>query len=258
MAISVSTPTKTAKDYEFGLPWPMLISGFLLLAAIFGTYRWYMHAYAFEVGMDYFEPIFQTYWMNLLWAQIVFLAVALVGGLYFVWTTREKDVLNISPQLELQRYLLVFGFISVVAMVIVMAISSFAESDAAWHQVSIRDTDFTPTHIILFYFCVPTMIVGLALALVWVHTRLPDYHNRVSVPMIIMFTTPLMIMPNVGFNEWGHTFFYAEELFAAPIHYGFVVLLWGFFALSGFILQCLERIKILTSLKSTPVNAKTA
>jgi methane/ammonia monooxygenase subunit C len=232
----------------------MLISGFLILAAIFGAYRWYLHAYAFEVGMDYFEPVFQTYWMSLLWIQLAVLGAVFVGGMYYVWTTRDKDVLNISPQLELQRYMLIFAFIAIVAMVIVMAISSFAESDAAWHQVSIRDTDFTPTHIILFYFCVPGMIVGMAIAVVWVHTRLPDFYNRLSIPMLIMLTTPLMIMPNVGFNEWGHTFFYAEELFAAPIHYGFVVLLWGFFAMSGFFVQCLSRIAVLTKINLKPAD----
>ena len=236
---------------NFGIPWAKLLPAFFILLGIFGAYRWYLHACAFKVGTDYFEPVFQTYWMSLFWTQILVLGAVFVFGCYYLWKTREKDVLSISPQLELQRYILIFGFLSVVAMVIIMAISSFAESDAAWHQVTIRDTDFTPTHIILFYFCVPTMIVALAFALIWVHTRMPDFHNRLSIPMLIMFIAPVMIMPNVGFNEWGHTFFYAEELFAAPIHYGFVVLLWGFFALGGFILQCLARIKILTTVENS-------
>ena len=249
MATITSRPTYKEDDkFSIRLPWPTLISGFLILGVIFGVYRWYLHTYAFEVGMDYFEPIFQTYWMNLFWAQIIVLSAVFAGGLYFVWKTREKDVLNISPQLELQRYLMIFGFISVVVMVLVMAVSTFAESDAAWHQVTIRDTDFTPTHIILFYFCVPSMIVGLGIAIVWVHTRLPDFHKRLSVPMFMMFAAPMLVMPNVGFNEWGHTFFYAEELFAAPIHWGFVVLLWGLFAISGFFIQCFSRIAVLTKI----------
>jgi methane/ammonia monooxygenase subunit C len=33
-----------------------------------------------------------------------------------------------------------------------------------------------------------------------------------------------MILVSVGFNEWGHTFWFREEFFAAPIHYGFVIL----------------------------------
>jgi methane/ammonia monooxygenase subunit C len=50
-----------------------------------------------------------------------------------------------------------------------------------------------------------------------------------------------MIMPNYGFNEWGHTFFYMEELFAAPIHYGFVLMGWAFFALVPLLVQMLDR-----------------
>lgn len=250
--IASSSPSRADDKVELRLPWPTLISCFSILALIFGAYRWYLHAYAFDVGMDYFEPVFQTYWMNLFWIQLLVLTAVSIGGLSYVWRTRDKDVLNISPQLELQRYMLIFGFISTVVIVLVMAISTFAESDAAWHQVTIRDTDFTPTHIILFYFCVPTMIAGIGLAIVWVHTRMPDFHKRLSVPMLIMFITPLLVMPNVGFNEWGHTFFYAEELFAAPIHYGFVILLWGFFAMTGFLVQCLSRIAILTKVNLKP------
>jgi methane/ammonia monooxygenase subunit C len=28
---------------------------------------------------------------------------------------------------------------------------------------------------------------------------------------------PLMILPNVGLNEWGHAFWFVDELFAAPL-----------------------------------------
>ncbi|HBC57022.1 MAG TPA: hypothetical protein DCZ03_07655, partial [Gammaproteobacteria bacterium] len=36
----------------------------------------------------------------------------------------------------------------------------------------------------------------------------------------------------------------------APIHWGFVILGWGFFGIMGFMLQCLRRILVLTSLES--------
>jgi len=67
--------------------------------------------------------------------------------------------------------------------------------------------------------------------------------------MMLIVMGPMLIMPNLGFNEWGHTFFYAEELFAAPIHYGFVVLGWAFFGITGLLAQCLHRVFILTALK---------
>ena len=56
-----------------------------------------------------------------------------------------------------------------------------------------------------------------------------------------------MIMPNYGFNEWGHTFFYAEELFAAPIHYGFVFLGWSLFFLVPLAMQLISQMARLIS-----------
>jgi methane/ammonia monooxygenase subunit C len=46
-----------------------------------------------------------------------------------------------------------------------------------------------------------------------------------------------MILPNVGLNEWGHTFWFMEELFVAPLHYGFVVFGWLALAIMGVLLQ---------------------
>ena len=123
----------------------------------------------------------------------------------------------------------------------------WVEADAAWHQVTIRDTDFTPTHIQLFYGVIPLAAVGIVLGTLWMHTRMPDFQGRVSIPLCIVAAAPLLIMPNLGYNEWGHTFFYAEELFAAPVHYGFVVLGWGLFAIGGFLIQCIRRIITLTN-----------
>ena len=89
--------------------------------------------------------------------------------------------------------------------------------------------------------------MGAIIGAIWLHTRMPDFSGRVSVPFFITAMAPILIMPNLGLNEWGHTFFYAEELFAAPIHWGFVVLGWGLFALGGFFIQCIKRVQVLTT-----------
>jgi len=34
-------------------------------------------------------------------------------------------------------------------------------------------------------------------------------------------------------NEWGHTFWFMEELFVAPLHYGFVFFGWAALAVMG-------------------------
>lgn len=229
---------------------PTKFIGILSLAviAVLGTYRWYLHNYSFSVGLDYFEPIFETYWMSLFYTQLVVVALATTGGLIALWLTREKNLSALSPAAELQRYYFIFGMLSVVAGLFVIGLQIYAEADAAWHQVTIRDTDFTPTHIILFYFVAPALVGFLLNAGLWLHTRMPDFANRVSIPLLIVVMGPMLILPNLGFNEWGHTFFYAEELFAAPIHYGFVILGWGFFGLTGLLAQCLRRVMVLTSL----------
>lgn len=229
------------------VPWLFmaLLLGSTLL--VFGTYRWYQQNYSFNVGLDYFEPEFQTYWMNLFYIQMTVIILSAMIIAPIVWFTRPKDVQAITPHQELNYYYLILSLMAVSSIGLLATLGLFVEADAAWHQVTIRDTDFTPTHIALFYFALPIAFVGAALGALWVHTRLPDFANRISVPLAIATAGPVLIMPNLGLNEWGHTFFYAEELFAAPIHWGFVALAWAFFAIAGFILQCLGRVRVLTS-----------
>lgn len=251
MAIAANNPNKAAASpitidkVKFPTKFIAVVS--LVVLAILGTYRWYLHNFSFSVGLDYFEPIFQTYWMSLFYTQLVVIALVTSGSLVTLWLTR-KNLQDLSPAEELQRYFYVFGLMAVVAGLFVVGLQIYAEADAAWHQVTIRDTDFTPTHIILFYFMAPALTGFLINAALWMHTRLPDFANRVSIPLLVVVMGPMLIMPNLGFNEWGHTFFYAEELFAAPIHYGFVVLGWGFFGLTGVLAQCLHRVMVLTSM----------
>ncbi|MBL4865711.1 MAG: methane monooxygenase/ammonia monooxygenase subunit C [Pseudomonadales bacterium] len=227
-------------------PWKLIISVFTAIMSVFIVYRIYQHKMAFTVGLDYFEPEFQIYWMNLLYIQLTVLCIGGTALLAWIWFTREKElVLEISREEEVFRYFKLLGLFTVFAVITWVSASLYTEADAAWHQVTVRDTDFTPTHIPLFYFGIPVMIIfGFAL-FTWGHTRLPDFYHRISLPFAIAIGGPLLIMPNLGYNEWGHTFFYAEELFAAPIHWGFVVLGWAIFFVGGFILQMLRRLDVL-------------
>jgi methane/ammonia monooxygenase subunit C len=257
MAVVANTPGKAAKSRiltidKVGFPLKFIATAALIVVAIMGTYRWYLVNYSFTVGLDYFEPQFQTYWMSLFYTQLAVIGTVTTAGLIGLWLTREKNLQDLPAVEELQRYFYVFGILSVVAGLFVIGLEVFAEADAAWHQVTVRDTDFTPTHIVLFYFIVPAFVGMLLMAALWLHTRLPDFANRVSLPMLLIVMGPALIMPNLGFNEWGHTFFYAEELFAAPVHWGFVVLGWAFFGITGLLVQCLRRVITLT--KSPLVN----
>ena len=50
---------------------------------------------------------------------------------------------------------------------------------------------------------------------------------------MVAIVGPFMILPNVGLNEWGHTFWFMEELFVAPLHYGFVFFGWAALGVLG-------------------------
>ncbi len=245
---AITAPAEAAPSIRG--PWMFAAAVGILAGLLFGVYRWYQQNYSFNVGMDYFEPEFQTYWMSLFYVQMTVIPLVGAVALAVLWFTRDRNVRAISPQEELKRYYFVLTLLAVASILAAVIFGLFVEADAAWHQTTVRDTDFTPTHIALFYFAIPAALVGLTFAWMWVHTRLPEFTQRISVPLSLVVAGPILIMPNLGFNEWGHTFFYAEELFAAPIHWGFVALAWGIYALGGFAVQCVARVAELTRLSS--------
>jgi len=200
-----------------------------------------MHQNAFTFGLDYFEPEFQTYWMSLFWAQVVVGGLVFTGLTGYLWKTREMHPDQVTPREELSRYFGLLGWIFTFALILATLGSLATESDAAWHQVTIRDTDFTPTHIGLFYFALPALIITSVGLFVYAKTRLPQHADKYLLPLAIALSGPILILPTVGFNEWGHTFFYAEELFGAPIHYGFAFLGLALLAVGGVVVHIFTR-----------------
>ncbi len=225
-----------------GAPWAKFFMAVLFVGVVFGMYRIYQHATSFTVGLDYFSPEFQKYWMTLLYIQLPVLTAIGAGIAGWLYWTRDKNLDALKPAEELRRYLVLLSLVLMFGLIAYLVASPFTEADAAWHQVTVRDTDFTPTHIVLFYFGIPCFIISAMTSFVYARTRLPEFANRISVSFALVVAGPVMIMPNLGLNEWGHTFFYAEELFAAPIHWGFVLLGWSAFAAGGLLVQMLRRI----------------
>lgn len=229
------------------VPW-LLGYGVALVALLaVGGIKWYQHVYSWNVGMDAWAPEFQSFWMSIFYTQIILLPILGAVGAAYLWFTRDRNIANLPAKQELGRYYAMFGILSAAAIVLISALGLLTEADAAWHQVVIRDTDFTPTHIFLFYLGIPAGLGALVMAWIWVHTRLPYFAGRVSVPFTLAVLGFFMAGPVVAFNEWAHTFFYAEELFGAPVHWFFVLA--GFFLvfLGGFVVQCVQRMRQLTS-----------
>lgn len=210
-----------------------LILGVALYCVFYLLVRWYEGVYSWAFGLDSYAPEFDTYWMNFLYIELV-LVVSIASALCgWLWKSRDRKVMSITPREELRRHFTHWTWLVCYGVAIYFGASFFTEQDATWHQTIVRDTDFTPSHIIVFYLSYPIYIITGMASFLYAKTRLPTYHNGMSLMYLVAVLGPFMILPNVGFNEWGHTFWFMEELFVAPLHFGFVFFGWATLGILG-------------------------
>jgi methane/ammonia monooxygenase subunit C len=206
--------------------------GLALLNVFYLIVRIYEQVYGWRAGLDSFAPEFQTYWMSILWTEIPLELISGLGLAGYLWKTRTRDFSLVTPREEMRR----------LAVAIYWGASFFTEQDGTWHMTVIRDTDFTPSHIIEFYMSYPIYSIIAVGAFFYARTRIPYFAQGYSLAFLIVAIGPFMIIPNVGLNEWGHTFWFMEELFVAPLHWGFVFFGWMALGVFGVVLQILGRV----------------
>lgn len=280
----MSAPTRShAVDLATREPPLLNVRRLVLVIAGYGLFylwaRWYEGVYGWWAGLDAYAPEFETYWMNFLYTEIVLEIVAAAVLWGWLWKTRDRNLekywmhfldtetalervkgatlrellmkprdsslLVLTPREELRRNLTHMIWLAAYAWAFYWGASFFTEQDATWHQTVIRDTDFTPSHIIVFYLSYPTYIITGWASFLYAKTRVPYFAKGLSVPYLFSVVGPFTILPNVGLNEWGHTFWFMEEIFVAPLHYGFVVFGWFALAIGGVLLQVFASIAYL-------------
>lgn len=212
----------------------------LAITVLMTAYRMYQQAFAWSNGLDSTLPAFDKYWMGLLKVELVIIVCSWIGLWTYLFVTRDRHLDKIQPEEEIRRYFKLVMFIFVYAFAVYFGGSFFAEQDAAWHQVAVRDTSFTPSHIVLFYGSMPFYVMFGVGSLIYAMTRLPKMAENLSIPFVLAVAGPFMILPNLGYNEWGHAFWMLEEVFTAPLHWGFVVLGWSVLALGGLLVQIIR------------------
>jgi len=210
-----------------------MVLGSSIYLVFYAWVRWYEGVYGWAAGLDSFAPEFEIYWMNFLYTEII-LEVVTASILWgYIWKSRDRNVMSITPREELRRHFTHVIWLVMYAWAIYFGASYFTEQDGTWHQTIVRDTDFTPSHIIEFYLSYPIYIITGMAAMLYAKTRLPHYQNGLVLQYLVAVVGPFMILPNVGLNEWGHTFWFMEELFVAPLHYGFVFFGWAALGILG-------------------------
>ena len=215
----------------------IFLIGFLVVGALVLSARIYQEIYGFSAGLDSMSEDFQTYWMTLVKGElIVIFAVNIVIWTY-LWMTRERNMESVAPKVQLKRYINLVLWILTYTWIVYWTTSFFAYADGAWHQTVLRDTSFTPSHNILFYGCIPLYLTFGVGGFLYAMTRLPAFGRGVSVAYTFAVLGPALILPNLGFNEWGHAYWMTEEIFSHPLHWGFVVLGWNALAIGGVLMQ---------------------
>ena len=157
--------------------------------------------------------------------------------------TRDRDLASLSAAAETRRLVYLVQWLLVFSLALFWGLSFFSEQTAVWHMTAVRDTDFTPSNIITFYIAYPLFaIIGLG-AFFYAKTRLPTFAKGYSLAFVVLVVGVFMTIPNVGFNEWGHTFWAMDEGFAGPLHWGFVFFGWMSLATFGVVLLILGRLR---------------
>ena len=236
-AVSVAQPAEPIVDTR-----PVLIGVFMMTFYV-AFLRLYEQLFGWSAGLDSFSPEFQIYWNNLLKASVF---VSIFGGgalVAYLWRTRDRDLAKLAPALELRRLLYLVQWLVIFSLALFWGLSFFSEQTAVWHMTAVRDTDFTPSNIITFYISYPLFaIIGLG-AFFYAKTRLPIFAKGYSLAFLVLVVGVFMTIPNVGFNEWGHTSWSMDEGFAGPLHWGFVFFGWMSLAVFGVTLQILGRFR---------------
>ena len=160
-----------------------------------------------------------------------------------MWRTRDRNIDAVSRAEELRRYQVLAQWLALYGLALFFGLSFFTEQTAVWHISAVRDSDFTPSNIVTFYISYPVFVVFGVAAYAYAVTRLPFFSRGFSLPFIVLLVGTFMTIPNVGFNEWGHTFWVLDEGFASPLHWGFAFFGWMALACFGVVLQILARMR---------------
>ncbi|MBX6378855.1 MAG: hypothetical protein IRY95_09970 [Clostridia bacterium] len=220
--------------------------GFVLAFAVF--MRWYQGVWAWTAGLDATLPEFKKYWTSLLLAEVTLIPL---GGIVWLWRlVRYKPAEGLTvaeaARREVSHILTLWSILAADAFVAFFLAGFYGEQDNAWHQVVIRDTAFTPSHIPLFYGAFPLLVLFTIGAYLYARTRLPhlyaDKNKGMALAWVLMMTGAVVELAWVAVNEWGHSMWIAEEWFAAPEHWGFVAFFYPLAAIFAVWFQTANRL----------------
>jgi methane/ammonia monooxygenase subunit C len=215
------------------------------LVVLFLGLSWYMHAFAWPWGADSARPEFARYWQSLV---VVELAGVIGGSIgWWSWLMRSGRQLTAATTRgdEVRRIATLWGLVGATSVVLYFMASFFVNADGAWHQTTVRDTAFTPPHIVMFYCAFPLGITFSVGSYLYAVTRLSNIYPAVNGfpwSFFLLIAASVTEMMQVALNEWGHSLWITEEIFAAPFHWPFVTYAWLALAIFAVWVETLVRL----------------
>jgi methane/ammonia monooxygenase subunit C len=215
-------------------------NGWAAPAAILGLsliYETYVYFFGWTTGIDAASRAFFYTWKIPLIVGLLGITAFTLGWWGWLVRTGKRIAQEVSAAEEVRRIAVFWGLIGATSVTLFVEASWWPNFDGAWHQTAVRDTAFTPAHIPMFYVFFPlgvTMTIGTYL---YGRTRLPKvYGADKGFPWSFAFLIAASVteVMQVAMNEWGHSLWITEEIFAVPFHWPFVFYGWlasGIFAL---------------------------
>ena len=232
---AAEAPKYGAIDWWGG--WRTCILACLGFSALFIALGLYMHAFAWYAGIDAASPEFALYWRSLLVLELVGVGIGTIA--WWAWLVRTGRTIAqaITHEEEVRRIVVFWGLIGATSVVLYFMASFWPNMDGAWHQTAVRDTALTPAHIPMFFLFFPigiTLTVGTYLYGRYWLPKVYGAENGFPWSFFLLISASVTEMMQVAMNEWGHSLWITEEIFAVPFHWPFVLYGWlaaGIFAL---------------------------
>jgi len=263
MAVDTQAPARAgAGPIDWMGGWKTCVVGSIAILVLNFVHWWYVSSHAWTAGIDASSAEFTRYYRSLVWIQLIVIGAG--TGLWWGWLVRTgRQLLNVkvTADEEVRRIAVFWGLIAMTSVTLYVMASFWPNQDGSWHQTAVRDTALTPPHIPMFYWWFPagiTMTVGTYL---YGRYRLPKvYGPDKGFPWSFFFLIAASVteMMQVAFNEWAHSLWILEEIFAAPFHWPFVLYGWlaaGIFALWAETLVRLLAIEKEVEESATPARA---
>jgi methane/ammonia monooxygenase subunit C len=218
--------------------WRVCIVGCAVFIVLALAIRIWQQFTAWTIGIDAASRNFAFTYRALFYAEIFSVSVATLwwwGSL--VQRGRKVVTRQVTHAEEVRRIAVFWGLVGTTCVILYIMASFWPNEDGSWHQTAVRDTALTPAHIPMFFLFFPlgiTFTIGTYLYGRYWLPKVYGAENGFPWSFFLLISASVTEMAQVAMNEWGHSLWITEEIFAVPFHWPFVLYGWlaaGIFAL---------------------------